>query len=214
MSQVQIQSGVYMILNTVTGDRYIGSSKNIVKRIRFQKWAMKSLHSRHVNKLLLSAVKQYGMEVFVFSVIELVADTNRLLERESFYQSTLQPEYNRITEGVVREFSDDLRLDYQQVSLNRYKSSIEREKLSNALKRSWANKSVEQKNEITQRLKIAKQKFTFHQYDLSNNFICSWESVEQIILANPTYKWQNIYAACNGSKPTYKGFMWAKELKI
>ena len=175
---------------------------------------MRSLHARHVNKFLLLAVKQYGMEVFTFSTIELVSDTSKLLERESFYQSTLQPEYNRITEGVIREFSEDLRLEYQQALLNRYKSPIEREKLSEALKRSWANKSVEQKNEIKQRLKIAKQKFIFHQYDLLNNLVCSWKSVEEIVLANPTYKWQNIYAVCGGYKPTYKGYRWVKELKI
>jgi len=37
-----------------------------------------------------------------------------------------------------------------------------------------------------------------------------WFSVEEIIKFNPNYKWQNIYAVCNGYKPTMYGYIWCK----
>lgn len=52
--------------------------------------------------------------------------------------------------------------------------------------------------------------FDFGQYDYDGNLIRSWGCVEEIVMNNPSYKWQNIYAACNGSKPTAYGFMWRR----
>lgn len=48
----------------------------------------------------------------------------------------------------------------------------------------------------------------------SLDYIKTFDSVEDIILENPSYKWQNIYSVCNGYKKSYMGYIWKKELKI
>lgn len=48
----------------------------------------------------------------------------------------------------------------------------------------------------------------FLQYTREGDFIREWDTKEEILNANPNYKWQNIYAACNGNKPTYMNFIW------
>lgn len=82
-------SGVYKITNKITGDLYIGSSKNIEKR-----WANhKSLstHKRHLNSKLYKDMNQYGCDNFTIEVIE---DTDNLREREQYWIEYLKPSYN------------------------------------------------------------------------------------------------------------------------
>lgn len=50
----------------------------------------------------------------------------------------------------------------------------------------------------------------FGQYDFNGMLLRQWPSVEAIITVNVAYKWQNIYAACNGNKPSAYGFMWRR----
>lgn len=52
--------------------------------------------------------------------------------------------------------------------------------------------------------------YDFGQYDFDGNLLNQWSSVEAIIIGNSEYKWQNIYAACNGNKPSAYGFMWRR----
>ncbi len=86
------KSGIYQILNTINGHRYIGSAVNM--------WLRKNSHwselrrGVHRNGHLQHAWNLYGRGIFVFSVLEYVADRERLLEREQYYLDALDPEYN------------------------------------------------------------------------------------------------------------------------
>lgn len=82
-------SGVYKITNNITGDFYIGSSKDIKKR-----WA--SHKSPYKWKLrpgmkLYQAFIKYGRDNFTIEVIE---ETDSLREREQYYIEHLKPAYN------------------------------------------------------------------------------------------------------------------------
>lgn len=77
------KSGIYAITNTVNGKKYIGSSVNIKKR-----WAchLSTLNNgKHKSTRLQNAWLKYGPDVFVFSVVEVVEDLNRLIEREQHW---------------------------------------------------------------------------------------------------------------------------------
>ena len=82
-------AGIYKITNTITGDFYIGSSKNIKKRWNIHKtpYTIK----KHPNVKLYKAMTQYGRDNFTIEVIE---KTDNLREREQYYIEQLKPVYN------------------------------------------------------------------------------------------------------------------------
>lgn len=82
---------IYKIVNTTNGKIYVGSAVNFRKRKNLH---LKNLRDgNHGNKHLQLAFKKYGLDNFVFEIIELCFREN-LLEREQFYIDNLKPEYN------------------------------------------------------------------------------------------------------------------------
>lgn len=59
-------SGVYVILNTATGRRYYGASKNIYQRWNVHRCDLR--HGRHANHELQADYDQYGESVLEYSV--------------------------------------------------------------------------------------------------------------------------------------------------
>ena len=82
-------SGVYKITNNITGDFYIGSSKDIKKRWTNHKSC--SSWKRYPNSRLYKDMSQYGCDNFTFEIIE---KTGNLKEREQYYIEQLSPSYN------------------------------------------------------------------------------------------------------------------------
>ena len=82
-------SGVYKITNKITGDFYIGSSKNIERRWSTHKspsrWKLRS------GMKLYQAFIKYGLNNFTFDIIE---ETTDLHNREQYYIEQLNPSYN------------------------------------------------------------------------------------------------------------------------
>ena len=56
-------SGIYKITNTITGDFYIGSSKDVKKR-----WANHKC-CNSPNMIIAKAIKKYGVENFKFEIL-------------------------------------------------------------------------------------------------------------------------------------------------
>ena len=84
-------SAVYKIINTITGDFYIGSSKNVKSR-----WAVHKCHSTWKNypsNPMYLDMKHYGTDKFEFQVIEEV-EPEYLKEAEQQFIETLKPTYN------------------------------------------------------------------------------------------------------------------------
>ena len=73
-------SGIYSITNTINGFRYIGQSKNIGKR-----WAehLETMNKPN-NRLLYKAIEEYGIENFIFSILEICPE-ELLDEKEKHY---------------------------------------------------------------------------------------------------------------------------------
>jgi group I intron endonuclease len=94
-------SGIYMIVNKITGDYYIGSAATDRFYARF---------SNHLiyfrgSKVVKAAVKKYGLENFAFLILELYPNivnkenNKELLNLEDKYLKYLLPNYNILTEA-------------------------------------------------------------------------------------------------------------------
>lgn len=84
-------SGVYKITNTVTGDFYVGSSKDIKNRWTSHK--CKCIWNRCPNNPMYLDMKKYGVNKFEFQVIAEVEGTH-LKETEQKFIEMLKPTYN------------------------------------------------------------------------------------------------------------------------
>ena len=82
-------AGVYKITNNITGDFYIGSSKDI--KLRWYIHKSPYTIKQHPNVKLYKAMTQYGRDNFTIDIIE---ETNNLREREQYWIEYLKPVYN------------------------------------------------------------------------------------------------------------------------
>lgn len=77
-------SGVYKITLKDDGRIYIGSSTKIEERWHW--------HKRNQSQLIGKMIKKYGVDSFIFEIIEEVEPIKeKLIEREQFYLDSLQP---------------------------------------------------------------------------------------------------------------------------
>lgn len=86
-----MNSGVYCILNTISGKRYVGSTVNCKQR-KTEHWA----HLRrgdHYNRYLQAAWTKHGEAAFAFIIIEEVPP-ERLLDVEQIYLDSNHDGYN------------------------------------------------------------------------------------------------------------------------
>ncbi len=86
-------SGVYLITNIITWDRYIGSSKDMNIRCSKHFWYLR--RNKHPNSFLQRSWNKYGEGAFGVSVLEYTELTREaLVSREQYYIDTLRPEFN------------------------------------------------------------------------------------------------------------------------
>ena len=83
--------GIYKITNIITGDFYIGSSKDVKKRWRAHKWP--SRWNECPNNPMYIDMQKYGVENFVFEIIAEI-EVDSLKEKEQWFIETLKPTYN------------------------------------------------------------------------------------------------------------------------
>lgn len=83
------KSGVYKIVNIVTGQEYYGSSVNIHKRKGEHFNRLKA--GKHGNQKLQRSFDKYGIASFSFFVVEI---TSNYINREQYFLDTLNPFFN------------------------------------------------------------------------------------------------------------------------
>jgi group I intron endonuclease len=122
-------SGIYSIINRNNLKIYIGSAVNLAARKRVHKDDF--IRQRHCNRYFQRAVNKFPDE-FEFSIIEVVSDNSKLIEREqfwiNFYQSFI-PEngYNINPNAASRlgskqgPFSPDRKLKQSEALKRAYK---------------------------------------------------------------------------------------------
>ena len=85
--------GIYKITNTITGDFYIGSSKNIKRRWASHKWP--STWNKCPNNPMYLDMQEYGVDKFEFDILCEV-EPEKLKETEQQFIERLKPTYNNI----------------------------------------------------------------------------------------------------------------------
>jgi group I intron endonuclease len=94
-------SGIYLILNKVTLDYYIGSASTNRFYVRFYN----HLINLSGSKIVKLAVRKYKLRNFAFYILELFPEiitkenNKQLLDLEDFYLKSLLPNYNILTEA-------------------------------------------------------------------------------------------------------------------
>lgn len=102
--------GIYCIENLVNGKKYIGLSKNVIRRFSRHKTYLNGRY--HVNEHLQSAWNKYGEENFKFYIIEECGE-ELLKEREIYYIKKNQTKnrlygYNKTSGGDgIKELTDE-----------------------------------------------------------------------------------------------------------
>jgi group I intron endonuclease len=86
-------SAVYKIVNTVTGDCYVGSSKNVKKRWESHK--VPSTWKQHPNSPLYLDMQKYGLDKFRFQILAQVMP-EYLKQVEQEFIDLLTPTYNKL----------------------------------------------------------------------------------------------------------------------
>jgi group I intron endonuclease len=101
LNETRNLSGIYLILNKVTLDYYIGSASTGKLHARFTN----HLFNFNGSKVVKNAVKKYQISSFAFLVLELFTEivnkenNKKLLDLEDFYLKSLLPNYNILTEA-------------------------------------------------------------------------------------------------------------------
>ena len=85
--------GIYKITNTITGDFYIGSSKDVKRRWNEHKFP--SRWNRYSNSQLYKDMQKYGLDKFELQILEEVEPCS-LKEKEQQYIERLKPTYNQM----------------------------------------------------------------------------------------------------------------------
>jgi len=93
-------SGIYKL--EINKKFYIGSSVSIGHRLKNHRWSL--ISKKHHNRTLQNLFNKYGIENMLFEVVEeCIPDL--LIERESFYISSLNPYINHILDPqkIIRD---------------------------------------------------------------------------------------------------------------
>lgn len=85
-------SGVYRLLNIVTGECYVGSSTNLGNRMAVHRYRMQN--RIHGNRNVQAAFDEHGINAFSFELLKLVTDKSQLVAYEQQYIDQLMPAYN------------------------------------------------------------------------------------------------------------------------
>ena len=119
-------SAVYKITNTVTGDFYIGSSKDVKERWKNHK--CQSTWKKCPNNPMYIDMQRYGIDKFDFQILEEV-EPEQLKEKEQKFIETLKPIYNNYrAKGLdidrYREYQkSDKRKKYKKEYYKKYQKS-------------------------------------------------------------------------------------------
>ena len=133
-----MNTGVYCLLNTVNGKRYVGSASVSLKvRIKSHRNCLRS--GRHGNCYLQRAWNKYGEEAFEFSVLEYCA-AESCISREQYWMDEYRSADQRYgyniepvagsSLGVKR--SEETKELYREVSRNRWKDEEYRSRMQEA----------------------------------------------------------------------------------
>lgn len=125
--------GIYEILNTVNGKRYIGQTSGFGRRFIYHRYEL--THNIHHSRHLQAAWNKYGATVFIFRPIAMCVKES-LNSREQYCIDTLKPEYNIALDVIApmrgRTTSAETRAKQSLVKIGKFVSDETRAKIGAA----------------------------------------------------------------------------------
>jgi len=117
--------GIYSIINTINGKRYIGSSNDIYNRLHthLSKLRNNTSHNRH----LQNSWNKYGEDEFMYNILEFCLESEQF-DKEQDYLDFINPEYNFSKQVIV--------------NIGRVISEEQKEKISNTLKKKYKSNEI------------------------------------------------------------------------
>jgi len=94
LSDNKNKAGIYMWTNSKNGKCYIGSAVDLSNRLKFyySKLSMEN-YLKNSKSSIYNAILKYDHSNFSLTILEY-CEPEKCLERERYYQQTLNPEYN------------------------------------------------------------------------------------------------------------------------
>ena len=152
--------GIYIIINTINGHSYIGSTNNL--KVREDNHFTLLKHNKHVNSHLQNAYNKYSNDAFVFLIKEEITECDNLkellLSREQYYIDNLKPEYNILkVAGSTLGFnhSEETKLKISNSTIGVKKSAEHAQHISDGQK--GKHLTEEHKQKLSEAAKTRKQ---------------------------------------------------------
>lgn len=213
--------GIYVIINKINNKKYVGKAKNIYKRIK-QHILLLNKKSKDENRFLINSWHKYGFYNFEFKILEKLPLIESLLsERELYwinYYTTTNSDFGynlRLDSSTFMITHEKTKKLMSQSQKERYSKFTEEQlkDLGNKSKKFW-EENPDKKLEMIEKIRVIKQKYSIIQYTKDMLFVKEYEGRNDIVNNYKDFYIQAILAVCNGSKATYKGFIWRyKDLK-
>lgn len=151
-----MKSGIYQILNTTTGDFYIGSTKDLIKR---QKQHFSSLRKNtNHSKILQRAWNKYGEINFMFKILATCPE-QYLFKLEQWFVDNLKPKYNI----CLKDVSVPNGIGYKDKSLY---SKYTRERLKSNPNFGWKSRIIEKLDDCSN---VIKEYNSLKEYAIEHN---------------------------------------------
>lgn len=80
-------SVIYVITNIITDKQYVGQA--VVKDKRWKNHRIALRTGKHTNKKLQASYNKYGVEAFIYTLVEKVTNLSKLTEREDYWINKL-----------------------------------------------------------------------------------------------------------------------------
>jgi len=202
-SDLKDKSGIYIIINKISRNIYVGSA---IKNKLYTRFSNHMLNF-HGSKIVKKAILKDGLNNFIFGILEYnLYDTNinnignselysslgrdYLYELETIYIKLLQPKYN-----ILLEAKSSIGYKHTDETINKIKSSFTKErrlllsKLQSDRKNRWSENSINKlrnialnrpKDYLTKngRLKISEvNSKIIGLYDINNKYVCKFNSI-------------------------------------
>ena len=110
-------SGIYKITNIINNKIYIGSAQNIKDRKRTHFYTLRN--GTHSNNHLQKSFDKYGEEYFIFEVIEIVENSENLIDKENYYINLYNSNNPEFGYNIRKEASSNLGIKYSDESKER-----------------------------------------------------------------------------------------------
>lgn len=160
------QSGVYILRNMVSGNFYIGSSKNLASRRGRHMYVLRNGIKENVR--IFNDCNKYGVESFIFKVIEY-CDECDLIDKEQHYFELMMPRYNvwkSVYSAKGRTYTNE-QLEYFKDVAHGPKNL---ENHSNSLKEAWKRRKEKYSPEELHKKMSAARKGIKHSEETKMNY--------------------------------------------